>query len=146
MSHKYNRSERIILIILRLFGVGGLLAIPPIFFPYAWMNDIHAFMGLGTLPDVPIVSYLARCLSAFYAVFGALGVYVSLDIRKNRSFVKLVGVNLTVLGLTILGIDVTAGMPWHWTLSEGPFTICAGLIVLANHRHISEGTSESEAS
>ena len=62
-----NRSELAIVIILRVIGITGLFAIPAIFLPYSWMNAIHDYMGLGELPDTPIVSYLARSLSAFYA-------------------------------------------------------------------------------
>ena len=47
-----NRSERAIVIILRIVAITGLFAIPPIFFPYAWMNTIHGWMGLGELEKV----------------------------------------------------------------------------------------------
>ncbi|MCH7687985.1 MAG: hypothetical protein IH899_15115 [Planctomycetes bacterium] len=131
-----NRSELSIVIILRVIGVTGLFAIPAIFLPYSWMNAIHEYMGLGELPDAPIVSYLARSLSAFYAIVSTITLFVSFDIRRYRSFVKLWAIIVIVTGFVLLGIDVTAGMLMSWTLGEGPPTIVVGLVVLWLQRKI----------
>ena len=125
-----NRSELAIVIILRVIGVCGLFAIPAIFLQFSWMNAIHDFMGLGELPDAPIVSYLARSLSALYAIVSTITLFISSDIRRYRSFVKLWAITVTVTGFVLLGIDVTAGMPMSWTMGEGPPTIVVGLVVL----------------
>ena len=102
---------------------------PAIFFPYTWMNAIHDYMGLGTMPDAPIVSYLARSLSAFYAVVATITLFIASDIRRFRSFVKLWSIIITVMGFVLLCIDVAAGMPASWTIGEGPPTIAIGLLV-----------------
>ena len=125
-----NRSELSIVIILRVIGVTGLFAVPAIFFPYSWMNAIHEYLGLGELPDAPIVSYLARSLSAFYAIVATITLFISCDIWQYRSFVKLWAIIVIVTGIALLGIDMTAGMPTSWTLGEGPPTIAVGLVVL----------------
>ncbi|TWU42388.1 hypothetical protein [Novipirellula artificiosorum] len=132
-----NRSERAIVITMRLIAGCGLFAIPAIFFPYSWMNAIHEFMGLGVLPDVPIVSYLARSLSAFYAIVSTITLFISSDIRRYRSLVKLMAIIVIAMGCVLLGIDLIAGMPTSWTLSEGPPTIAIGLVVLWLQRNIS---------
>ncbi len=106
-----------------------MLAIPAIFLPYSWMNACHDFMGLGTLPDAPIVSYLARSLSAFYAIVGAFTFYFTFDIRRNRSFVRLWAIIVTIMGVVLLGIDLGSGMPAHWTWSEGPPLLVIGLVL-----------------
>ena len=138
MATTLNKSELVIVVILRIFGCGGLLAIPAIFFPYDWMNACHRMLGLGTLPDVPIVSYLARSLSAFYAIAGAFLIYVSLDVRKNRRFVRLWAIIAIVLGFVLFGIDVASGLPSFWTLFEGPMILLMGSILLIAQRHIEE--------
>jgi hypothetical protein len=38
--------------------------------PYAWMNATHQYLGMGVLSDQPVVGYLTRSTSAFYALFG----------------------------------------------------------------------------
>ncbi len=125
-----NRSEFVIMIIMRTMGVGGLLAIPAIFLPYSWMNACHEFLGLGTMPDAPIVSYLARSLSAFYAIVGTISLSVSFDIWRNRSLVRLWAIILTMMGIVLFGIDLASGMPTSWICIEGPPTMIIGLVLL----------------
>lgn len=131
---KYRRSERILVVILRVIGVAAIFAVPAIYFPYSWMNTIHASLGLGTLPDTPIVSYLARSLSMFYAVLGSVTLLVSSNIRYYHSMVTLLGTLFIIIGTTLLGIDIVSRMPGSWTVFEGPFTILMGLGVLYLHR------------
>jgi len=131
-----NRSELAIVIIMRVIGVSGLFAIPAIFLPYSWMNAIHEYMGLGVLPDAPIVSYLARSLSAFYAVVSTITLFIASDIRRYRSFVTVWAIIAIMNGFVLLGIDVTAGMPVSWTVSEGPPVIATALLVLWLQRKI----------
>lgn len=123
-------AEVAIVIILRVLGGFALGAIPAIFLPYSWMNAIHDFMGLGELPNTPIVSYLARSLSLFYALFGAVTIFASFDLRRYRSLVTLLAVLSVIVGITLFGIDYCSEMPLHWTLLEGPFTIVVGIAIL----------------
>jgi hypothetical protein len=44
MNPPLNKPELAIIILMRIMGVGGLLAILAIFLPYSWMNSIHEFM------------------------------------------------------------------------------------------------------
>jgi hypothetical protein len=125
-----TRSEQAIAIILYALGGAALCAIPFVFFPYSWMNAIHSRIGLGELPDVPIVSYLARSLSLFYAMFGTVSVYAAWNVRRHRSLVTLIAVMSVVLGFSLWGIDAVSRMPLHWTLVEGPFTILVGSTIL----------------
>ena len=99
-------------------------------------NVIHGYLGLGELPDAPIVGYLARSLSAFYAFVSAITLFVSFDIRRYCSFVKLWAILVILIGFVLLGIDIEAGMPMSWTLCEGAPTIATGLIVLWLQRKI----------
>ena len=125
-----KRSEYAIVIILRVLGICALGAIPAIFLPYTWMNAIHRFLGLGEMPDTPIVSYLARSLSMFYAMFGAITIFASLDVRRYRSLITLLAAISVIVGIALFGIDYAAGMPLHWTVVEGPFTIGVGVAIL----------------
>ena len=137
-----NRSEFAILVILRVIGVSALFAIPFIFVPFAWMDSIHNFLGLGDLPDTPIVSYLTRSLSAFYAIVGCFTLMISMDVRRYRSFVKLSAWLGIVTGVVLLGVDLHAGLPISWTLSEGPPTTGVGLVLLWLERNINDASSE----
>jgi hypothetical protein len=133
-----TRSELATVIILRVIGVSGLFAIPTIFLPYLWMNAINDYVGLGEMPNTPIVSYLARSLSAFYAMVSAITLLISSDIRRYRPFVKLWAIIAIITGFVLLGIDVEAGMPISWTILEGPPTSVIGFVVLWLLRDIAD--------
>jgi hypothetical protein len=130
-----SRAELAITIILRLVGCAAVLATFAVFLPFEWMNAIHRATVEGELPAAPIVNYLARSLSMFYALMGVITLFVARDVRRNASFVTLLGVLYLTSGVVQLGIDLHAPMPLSWTLGEGPFAILIGLVVLALQKH-----------
>src|SRR5262245_2018331 len=116
--------------LLRLSGGLELLSVPFIVFPLSGMNYVHErYLGLGPLPSGTIVEYLARTLSAVYAVHGAVLVGLSLNVERYRPLIAFVGLLHVVAGITFLGIDVSAGMPWFWTVNEGPPVTIGGLLI-----------------
>lgn len=135
-----NRSERVAAIIFWIVGIMGLFAIPAVVMPFSWMAAIHESLGMGSLPDAPIVRYLARSLSAFYAILSVILLFAAIDIRRRRDLARLLAAILTVTGMVLLGIDLSAGMPIAWTATEGPPTTAVGLLVLWLLR---KGTTES---
>ena len=130
------RAEKALVILLRVSAGLLLLALGPVFFPHAWMAAINRAMGLGELPEMAIVGYLTRSLSAMYAFHGALVLCVSLDVRRYRPFIIcLAGLGM-VFGVFMLSLDVVLRMPWSWTVCEGPciFVLCAAILTLAVRR------------
>jgi hypothetical protein len=55
------------------------------------MAATHRWLGLGEMPTGPVVEYLARSLSAFYAVMGALCLVVAADLERYRPLVRFLG-------------------------------------------------------
>ena len=136
-----TKSDKVLVILLRFVGVGALFALVPVFMPFSWMAATHRWLGLGEMPTGPVVEYLARSVSAFYALFGALCLVVASDLERYRPLVRLLGVAFALMSLVLLGVDLAAGMPWWWTASEGPGGVVFGalLIVLAHPRHSKPG-------
>lgn len=97
--------------------------------PFAWMDAAHQWLGLGPLPDAPIVAYLARSTSAFYAMSGGLMWAVASDLRRYARLVRWLGLVTIAFGCALVAIDWTAGLPSYWTLTEGPFGILYGLVI-----------------
>ena len=116
-------------IILQVVGVTSLCALFAVVMPMPWMAAIHAWLGLGEMPTGNIVEYLARSLSAFYALFGFLCLVLATDVERYRTVVWCMGVSLSVLGVIMIGIDFAAGMPVSWIASEGPTAIVAGVLL-----------------
>ena len=138
-----TKSDRALVILLRFVGVGALFALVAVFMPSSWMAATHRWLGLGEMPTGPVVEYLARSLSAFYAIMGALCLVVAADLERYRQLVRFVGVAVALMSLVLLGVDVAAGMPWWWSASEGPGGVVFGalLFVLARPTHSKGGTA-----
>lgn len=132
-----TRADKALVLLLRFVGVGSLFALVPVFMPFSWMVATHRWLGMGEMPIGPVVEYLARSLSAFYAVMGALCLVLAADLERYRPLVRFFGVCLALLGIVFTGVDVAAGMPWWWSASEGPGGVVFGalLFVLARPAH-----------
>ena len=125
-----NRSEKALVMLLRAAAILLLTAVIPAFMPSAWMNEIHRLLGMGELPEGPIMGYLTRSLSAMYAMHGALVFFVSLDVRRYLPVVTCLAVLGIVFGFGMVVLDVVVGMPLPWVLCEGPFIVVLGGMLL----------------
>jgi hypothetical protein len=123
------RAELALIFLLRLGGVATCLAAFAIVMPTTWMVAAHARLGLGELPQAPIVEYLTRSLSALYAMHGALLLIVATDVHRFRSLVVWAAASSGAFGLVVLGIDLLAGLPLWWVLIEGPPLVAFGVLL-----------------
>ena len=137
-----TKSDKVLVILLRIVGVSALFALVAVFMPVSWMAATHRWLGLGEMPTGPVVEYLARSLSAFYAVMGALCLVLATDLERYRPLVRFLGVAFALMSLVLLGVDLAAGMPWWWSASEGPGGVVFGalLFVLARPADSKGGT------
>ena len=127
-----TRQGRLLRLLLRIIGTGGLLAVPCIFLPYSWMDAAYRWSGLGPhLPGEPVVGYLARSTTAFYAGYGGLLWVLSFDLRRFRPALCYVAAATILFGLVLLGTDLVEAMPLWWRLSEGPPIVVFGAAILA---------------
>ena len=132
-----TRADKTLVILLRILGVTALFALVAVFMPVSWMAATHRWLGLGEMPTGPVVEYLARSLSAFYAIMGALCLVVAADLERYRPLVRFLGVAFALMSVVLLGVDLAAGMPWWWSASEGPGGVVFGalLFYLARPTH-----------
>lgn len=110
-------------------GSFSLTAVIFVAAPYSWMNSLHEMLGLGTLPDAPIVGYLARSTSAFYALIGGLFWVLSFDVNRHRQVLIYLGAAFAIFGVALFVIDWAEGLPLMWSVWEGPFTLVFGLVL-----------------
>lgn len=120
--------------LLRVLGGFDLLALAAVVVPQIWIAATHNRLGLGVFPTEPIVIYLARSASALYAMHGALLIFVSFDVRRYDPLIRFLAIVAIVHGAAILAIDAAAGMPFYWTLLEGPCFAATGVAVLVLRR------------
>ncbi len=138
-----TKSDKVLVLLLRIVGVGSLFALVAVFMPSSWMAATHRWLGLGEMPTGPVVEYLARDLSAFYALVGALLLVLAADLGRYRPLVRFLGLAFALMSVALLGVDLAAGMPWWWTASEGPGGVVFGalLFVLARPADSKGGTA-----
>ena len=122
--------QRVLELLLRFSGSLMLLALVFVFAPESWMRDIHAWLGLGQFPDISIIWYLTRSLSAFYALTGGLFWILSSNISHYHSLLFYVACVTVGFGVVLAVIDVWAGMPVSWTFTEGPLVVLVGVAKL----------------
>jgi hypothetical protein len=139
-----TKSDKVLVILLGFIGVTALFALVAVFMPFSWMAATHRWLGLGEMPTGPIVEYLARSLSAFYAFFGALCLAMAADVERYRRLVQFLGAALAVMSVVVFGIDWSINMPWWWTAFEGPPGVVFGIFMfyLARPNYRAGGPSE----
>lgn len=125
-----SRSERWLKLLLRFGAIVLLGATLAIFLPVSWMRTANDSLGLEPFPDTPLVSYLTRSLAALYAYHGVMIWVVATDLKGYRAMTRVLGWGDIVFGVVVLGIDYFSGMPWYWTLGEGPSLIGFGALIL----------------
>jgi hypothetical protein len=131
-----STEERLLVLVLRSSGAILLLAFAAVFLPVSWMAAAHRWLGLGEFPTYPLVDYLTRSISILYGIKGGLYLLLSTDVRRYRSVIVYAGWSAICFGLAMIVIDLRAGMPWQWTLGEGPSVILAGTVFLVLVRRV----------
>jgi len=130
-----DTRTRVLVVLLRLGGTFTVSAFLAMFLPVDWMANTHRWLGLGEFPRAPVVDYLARSVAALYGFHGVLLLLVSGDPERYRSIVWYVAFMNVAFGLMVLTIDLHAGMPMLWTISEGPPVVAFGIVLaLLNKR------------
>jgi hypothetical protein len=125
-----TNQKRFIKLFLRIMGSVSGLAVFAAVMPYCWMDAIHQWLGMGKLPDEPIVGYLARSTSAFYALLGGLLWIASFHLHRNRLVLRYLGAAIIFLGIALFVVDLVEGMPLFWKICEGPINIAFGIVLL----------------
>ena len=130
MSPQPNDAERWVVLLLRLVAVMTMSAFAAVLLPTSWMAASHARLGMGEFPASSLVDYLTRSIALLYGFHGVLAWIVSRDVRRFRPIVRYLGIMNLLFGAAMLGVDLHAGMPWFWTIAEGPPIAALGLALL----------------
>jgi hypothetical protein len=125
-----SKEERSLKLFLRVIGTVALLAVVAVVMPYSWMDATHQWLGMGQLPSEPVVGYLARSASAFYALFGGLLWRTSCDLKRHRQVLLYLGAAVIIFGAALFIVDLLEGMPLYWSLTEGPINVTFGIVIL----------------
>ena len=116
---------------LRILAIGPMSAVFAAMLPVGVMDRIHRAIGLGPMPSGPIVEYLARSTSMFYAIHGVLLWYIASDLRRYRDLFRFYLWISLAFAVGLFLTDLSAGLPLRWTLAEGPIVAAfTGIIMV----------------
>jgi hypothetical protein len=100
---------------LRFTAVIFLCAAPAVVMPTAWMHAINDWLGLGPLPEAPLLQYLARSMSALYVTMGGSYWFMSNDVRRYLPLLRFTVPVMVGFAVTVTIVDVQVAMPIQWT-------------------------------
>ena len=112
-----SAAERWLKIVLRITGTFLLPAIVAVVMPRSWIASAHRQLGLGELAGGVLVEYLARTVSAFYAVVGGLLWLLSCDVRRHLPVIRYIAATWLALGMAVVAIlSPHANQSFYWLI------------------------------
>jgi len=123
-------SQRIQAWLLRLSGTVEMLAFFSVVMPRSWMEIAHAWVGLGQMPDGPIIMFMIRQASYTYGVHGLSLWVIASNVERFRTLVIFNGFAYLLAAPVFFLIDYTSGMPFWWTLGDLLGCGCLGVALL----------------
>jgi len=111
-------QERLLVWLLRLCGAVEIFAFIAVVMPRSWMEILHAWIGLGAMPEGPVLMFMIRQASYTYGVHGVSLWLIASDVKRFHAFVVFNAIAFLVAAPVFFLIDFTSGMPWWWTMSD----------------------------
>jgi hypothetical protein len=117
-----------------LYAYGGIcvVAVFPFVMPQRWMAVVHEWLGMGALPDRPIVEYLARATSALCAFYGGLLLVLARDVRRYAAVITYQAIALIAIATVAVFFNVKARLPIWWVINDlvGVWVPCGAMLYL----------------
>ncbi len=129
--------------LLRITGATEILAFISVVMPRAWMESSHMWLGMGAMPDGPLIDFMIRQASYVYGMHGVSLWIIASNVKRFRSLVTFNGVAFLLAGPVFFLIDYTSGMPMWWTVSDSSFCFLFGVALLWLNRCIDRNGDES---
>jgi len=115
--------------VLRLVGAVEMLAFGAVFLPPAWMETMHAGMGLSEMPQGPVFDSVMRQVSFTYGVHGVALWLIAADVVRYRPLVLLTMIGYLLAAPVLLVIDWGNAMPWLWIVGNSGSCLLIGVLL-----------------
>jgi len=104
--------------LLRLAGAFEIIAFIAVVMPRSWMEMSHEWLGMGTMPDGPVVMFMIRQASYAYGMHGISLWVIASDVVRFRPLVVFNGIAFLLAAPVFFLIDYTSGVPFWWTIGD----------------------------
>ena len=115
--------------VLRAVAFVEMFAFAAVFLPRAWMETLHAGMGLADMPKGPVFDSVMRQVSFTYGVHGVALWLIAADVRRYRPLVILTAVGYLLAAPVFFVVDVGNGMPWTWLAGNSGSCLLIGVLL-----------------
>lgn len=112
-------TDRLVSWILRLTGATEIFAFFAVVMPRSWMEVSHSWLGMGEMPDGPLIMFMIRQASYAYGMHGVSLWLLATDVKRYRTLIIFNGISFLIAGVVFTLIDYSAGMPFWWTIVDG---------------------------
>ncbi|HYN86652.1 MAG TPA: hypothetical protein VER32_15490 [Pyrinomonadaceae bacterium] len=116
--------------VLRAAGAVEILAFFAVVMPRSWMEASHRWLGMGEMPDAPVLMFMIRQASYVYGMHGVSLLLLASDIKRYRRLLILNAVSFTLAAPLFFVIDYTSGMPLWWTVFDSLACGLFGVVLL----------------
>ena len=104
--------------LLRWAGAVEVLAFIAVAMPRSWMEVSHVWLGLGEMPEGPLIMFMIRQASYTYGMHGVSLWVLASDVDRFRPLVTLNGVSFLLAAPVFFLIDYISGVPLWWTATD----------------------------
>lgn len=111
-------SDRLQAWILRLTGLTEILAFIAVVMPRSWMEVSHQWLGLGQMPDGPILMFMIRQASYAYGMHGLSLWILAADVVRFRPIIIFNGISFLLAAPVFFLVDYTYGLPAWWIMVD----------------------------
>lgn len=110
--------QRLLVWLLRLAGLVEIFAFVAVVMPRSWMETSHAWLGMGEMPDGPLVMFMIRQASYVYGAHGVSLWVIASDVVRLRPLVVFNGFSFLIAAPVFFLIDRINGMPLWWAVMD----------------------------
>ena len=136
------KHVRATIIVLRLLAALQILTASLALIPTASLAKVHAWVGLGPLPESPFLQYVVRGGAFVQGCIGVLIWVMATDVLRYRPLIIATGAIYLACAPVFLLIHLAVKMPAVWCAADTGSCLLTGLVVLTLALKLPAGSSE----
>jgi hypothetical protein len=106
------------------------------FLPVSTWESLTKFLGIESIPDLPVFLYTARRMSAVWAALGVFFIILAQDPMKYGAMVPFSGLAVVFVGMVCWVTGLVVEMPTRWILADSMSCVILGTLIFAFWRRI----------
>ena len=120
---------KILKIALWVTGIGCLVAVPFIFFPWHAIETIGSCFGIESLPNTPISIYFFKVVFGIFGLIGVFFIILAKNPLKYGAMLNLGSIGLILYGLLALILGLCIGLTPFVYIGDGLAGLVLGIVI-----------------